>query len=101
MKTITIITETVSDRVLNAAVPPKGVVSVDIAANRTAVEDANEATHRSFRSAARFQANYRIEMRVEDDAVESVFDAVSFAYGIGILGDAEMWVNTPALSLVA
>lgn len=101
MKTITIITETVSDRVLNAAVPPKGVVSVDITANRTGGEDANEATYRSFRSAARFRANYRIEMRVEDDAVESVFDAVSFAYGIGILGDAEMWVNAPALSLVA
>jgi nitrogen regulatory protein PII len=101
MKTITIITESVSDRVLSAAVPPRGVVSVDITANRTTVEDVNEATYRSFRTAARFQANYRIELRVEDYAVESVFDAVSFAYGIGMLGDAEMWVNAPALSLVA
>jgi nitrogen regulatory protein PII len=101
MRTITIITEQVTDRVLTAAVPPRGVASVSISANRSGVEDIDAATYRSFRTAARFQANYRIELRVEDYAVESVFDAVSFAYGIGMLGDAEMWVNAPALSLVA
>jgi nitrogen regulatory protein PII len=40
-------------------------------------------------------------MVVEDNAVETVFDAISFAYGVGLLGDAEMWVNAPALALVA
>jgi hypothetical protein len=40
-------------------------------------------------------------MVVEDNAVETVFDAISFAYGVGLLGDAEMWVKTPALALVA
>jgi len=101
MKTITIITEQVSDRVLTAAVPPRGVASVSITANRTAVEDGDAATYRSFRNPARFKANYRIEMVVQDSAVEAVFDAISLAYGIGLLGDSEMWVNEPALALVA
>lgn len=101
MRTITIIAEHVSDRTLSAFVPPKGVASVNISANRTAVEDVDAATYRSFRNPTRFKANYRIEMVVEDDAVETVFDAVSFAYGVGLLSDAEMWVNPPALALVA
>lgn len=101
MKTITIITEQVTDRVLTAAMPPKGVASVRISANRNGVDDVDAATYRSFRNPDRFKANYRIEMVVEDNAVETVFDAISFAYGVGLLGDAEMWVNAPALALVA
>ena len=101
MKTITIITEQVTDRVLTAAMPPKGVASVRISANRNGVDDVDAATYRSFRNPDRFKASYRIEMVVEDDAVETVFDAVSFAYGVGLLSDAEMWINPPALALVA
>ena len=62
MKTITIITEQVTDRVLTAAVPPRGVASVSISANRSGVEDIDAATYRSFRNPDRFKANYRIEM---------------------------------------
>ena len=101
MRTITIITEQVSDRTLKAAVPPRGVASVRISANNSGVTDIDAATYRSFRNPDRFKANYRIEMVVEDNAVDTVFDAVSFAYGVGLLGDSEMWVNAPALSLVA
>lgn len=101
MRTITIITERVSDRTLDAAVPPTGVVSVSITANRAGVEDAVAATYRGLRNDYRFKANYRIEVVVEDHAVEAVFAAISFAHGIGLLSDAEMWVNAPALALVA
>ena len=101
MRTITIITEQVSDRTLRAAVPPRGVASVRISANNSGIADIDAATYRSFRNPDRFKANYRIEMVVEDNAVDTVFDAVSFAYGVGLLGDSEMWVNAPALSLVA
>ena len=101
MKTITIITEQVTDRVLTAAMPPKGVASVRISANRNGVDDVDAATYRSFRNPDRFKANYRIEMVVEDNAVETVFDAISFAYGVGLLGDTELWVKAPALALVA
>ena len=101
MKTITIITEQVTDRVLTAAMPPKGVASVRISANRNGVDDVDAATYRSFRNPDRFKASYRIEMVVDNDAVETVFDAISFAYGVGLLGDAEMWVNAPTLALVA
>ena len=101
MRTITIIAEQVTDRVLTSAVPPKGVTSVRISANRSGVDDVDVATYRSFRNPDRFKANYRVEMVVEDDAVQRVFDALSFAYGVGLLGDAEMWVNAPAFALVA
>jgi len=101
MRTITIITEQVSDRIVNAAVPPAGVASVRVSVNRTGVEDVDAATYRAFRNPDRFRANYRIELDVEDSAVEAVFDAISFAYGVGILADTEMWVNAPALALVA
>jgi len=82
-------------------VPPRGVASVRISANHAGIDDVDAATYRSFRNPDRFKANYRIEMVVENDAVETVFDAISFAYGVGLLGDAEMWVNAPALALVA
>lgn len=101
MRTITVITEQVTDRVLTAAVPPRGIASVRISANHGGVDDIDAATYRSFRNPDRFKAAYRIEMVVEDDAVETVFDSISFAYGIGLLSDAEMWVNAPALALVA
>jgi nitrogen regulatory protein PII len=101
MRTITIIAEQVSDCTLNAVVPPKGVASVSIGANRAGVDDIDTATYRSFRNPSRFKANYRIEMVVEDDAVDTVFNCISFAYGVGLLSDAEMWVNSSALALVA
>ena len=58
-------------------------------------------TYRSFRNPNHFKANFRIELVVDDDAVESVFDAVDFAYGAGVFSDAEMWVGGPALALSA
>jgi hypothetical protein len=38
---------------------------------------------------------------VDEAAVETVFDAVSFAYGAGLFSDAEMWVNEPLVALSA
>ena len=102
MKNITIITEAVSERALVAAVPTNGVASVTVSENRSARRDADPTpTYRSFRNPNHFKANVRIELVVDDDAVESVFDAVDFAYGAGVFSDAEMWVGGPALALSA
>lgn len=100
MKNITIITEQVSDAALAAALPARGVASVAVgSAVRPALAPAE--TYRGFRNPNRFTPNYRIDLVVDDDAVESVFDGISFAYGAGLFSAAEVWVNAPALALTA
>ena len=102
MKTITIITERVTDQSLSAVVPPSGVTSVSVRPNRADVRDtAPIEGYQSFRNPARFNPNVRIELLADDNAVDRVFDSVSFAYAAGLLSDAEMWVEEPALALSA
>lgn len=99
MKTITIVTEQVTERELTAAIPTRGVASVRISPNRSQPRAASP--HRAFRNPARFDPKFRIEVTVDDDAVETVVDGVSFAYGAGFFGDAELWVNDSVLALSA
>jgi len=102
MKTITIIAEQMTDRMLAAATPARGVDSVNVTDAGSGVRGAVETgTRRAFRSPGRFDPRFRVDMVVEDDAVESVYDCVEVAYGAGFFGDAEMWVNSPALALSA
>lgn len=100
MKTITIITEQVSERALAAAFQTNGVASISVSTAQSGTP-VGGARHRCFRNPRRFSANYRIDVVVDDAAVETVFDGVSFAYGAGIFSDAEMWVNAPARALSA
>ena len=102
MKTITIITEQVSDGALTAVLPTKAVASVTV--RRISARDRAFAPTGSYRALCnpnRFRAAYRIDVMVEEAAVETVFDAVSFAYGAGLFSDAEMWVNEPLVALSA
>jgi len=102
MKIITIIAEQISDRALAAVIPTTGVDSVRVSGNRSVSrEGVEENTYRGFRNPRRFSANYRIELVVDDAAVGTVFDGVSFAYGAGVFSDAEMWVSTSELALSA
>lgn len=102
MKNITIVTDQITDAALAAVLPTEGVAEVTVTEDRAlrrgyAVNAAPGAP--SFRMANRFTANYRIDILVDDDTVDTVFDAVSFAYGAGFFADAEAWVNavdTPA-----
>lgn len=99
MKTVTIIAEQMTDRMLVAATPVRGVVSVRVSEVRPGLRTATEV--RAFRNPNRFNPHYRIDMVVEDDVVETVFDCVSVAYESGFFSDAEAWVATPALALSA
>ena len=102
MKTITIIAERMTDQALSAIVPTRGVASVEVGPNRADLRAAAPVRdYRSFRNPSRFTPAVRIDMLVDDDTVETVFDSVSFAYGAGIFSDAEMWVEAPALALSA
>ncbi len=102
MKSITIIAEQISDRALTAALPATGIASVAIKQNpglgtgNSAVE-----SYRALGNPRRFRANYRIELIVAEDAVESVFDGIAVAYGAGLFSDAEMWVDGGALASAA
>lgn len=102
MRTITIIAERVTDQALSAIVPGSGVASVDVRANRADVRDAAAIEgYASFRNPSRFNPAVRIDLVVDADTVDTVFEAVSFAYAAGVFSDAEMWVEAPALALIA
>lgn len=97
MKSITIVAEQASDRALATALPTAGVVSVVVHQTQGAAADNSlMASYRALRNPRRFRPNYRIDVVVEDGAVESVFDSVTIAYGAGLFSDAEMWVNAGA-----
>lgn len=105
MKTITIITEQISDRALAGAIPTAGVASVNITTAGSGIRDAfhtiDVASHRRLRNPSRFAPAYRIDLVVEDDTVATVFDGVTTAYEAGFFSDAEIWVNAPELALSA
>lgn len=102
MKTITILAEHLSDRALKATLPAGGLVSVAVSDTLSLSPPRGTApeSHR-FHNPARFSPNVRVDLVVEDNAVETVFDALAFAYGAGLIGDAEAWVNEPANTLAA
>ena len=102
MKTITIITEQVSDQSLTAALPAQGVQGYTVTRGRYTPRQSGAAEGvRAFQNRNRFSPTYRVDVIVDDDAVESVFDGISFAYGAGLFSDAEAWVSGPALALTA
>lgn len=101
MKNITIITEQISEQALAAALPTEGIASVTVSSQGSARRGLIAADHRVFFNPNRFSPIYRVDLVVEDDAVDTVFDGISFAYGAGLFSNAEAWVNTPELALSA
>lgn len=102
MKTVVILTERLTQSSLSAVVPAEGVASVRVARHLSAGREAfAPESYRSYRNPQRFTPAVRIELLVEDDAVATVFEAVSVAYGAGFVNDAEMWIESPALGLSA
>lgn len=99
MQTITIVTEKASEKELAAILPPSGIKSVTVTADRSGHRNTVAAQNfRGFCNPSRFSPNYRIELVVEDETVETVFDAIAFAYSTGFFNDAEAWVNAPAVA---
>ena len=97
MKNIAILAEQLSDRALAAALPSTGIASISISQERSLCREtgARQNFH-GFRNPARFNPSVRIELVVEDESVETVFDGISFAYGAGLFSDAEAWISGPA-----
>lgn len=102
MKTVIILAERLTRSSLSAVIPAEGVTSVRVARNPSdrRGEFAPEG-YQSYRNPQRFNPTVRVELLVDDDAVAAVFDAVSFAYGAGFFSDAEVWIETAALTTAA
>ncbi|MFM9033291.1 MAG: hypothetical protein ACKOQ4_03250 [Mycobacterium sp.] len=97
MKSITVIAEQLSGRALAAALPAAGVASAVVSRNPDSARGyAAMVNYQALRDPRRFSPNFRIDLLVEDAAVESVFDGFAVAYGAGLFSDAEMWVNEAA-----
>lgn len=94
MKNITIIAEQISDTALAAAIPADGIGSVTVSRSGGVRGDAvSSDTYRSFRNPNRFRGEYRVDLVVDDAAVDAVFDGIAIAYEAGFFSDAEVWVN--------
>lgn len=93
MKTITIITEQLSDTTLAAVLPPTGIASVTVTEDRSAGwEGAAAENFHGFRNLKRFSPNYRIDVVLDDATVDVLFDSITVAYEAGFFVDAEAWV---------
>lgn len=99
MKTITIVTDQITDRALAAALPTEGITSMTIARGQAPRPGCAEI--RRYRTPHRFAPAFRIDLVVADDAVASVFDGIDVAYGAGLFSDAEAWVGEPAMPAAA
>lgn len=100
MKTITIITEQLSDTTLAAVLPPTGIASVTVTEDRFTGRERATA-FRGFRNTNRFSPNYRIDVVLDDAAVDVLFDSITIAYEAGFFVDAEVWVNSTTLAPAA
>lgn len=94
MKIITVIAEQISPVALNAALPPAGVVSVTVSEAQSFSRTSRTiGSYRGVKIPQHFRPVFRIELVVEDSAVERVVDGIAFARGAGLLGDASARVS--------
>lgn len=102
MKTITIITEQMSDKTLAAVLPSTGIASVSVTEDRSTGRGAIAAENfHGLRNPHRFSPKYRIDVVLDDAAVDILFDSITVAYEAGFFGDAEAWVNAADLAPAA
>lgn len=103
MKLITIVAEKISAEALSAALPTEGVTSVTVSETQSFSRKATAVeSYRGRKIAQHFTTVYRVEVAVEDDALDAVISGIAFARGAGLLGDAKAWVTPePADDLFA
>lgn len=97
MKVITIIAEKISAEALSAALPTAGVTAVTVSETQSFHRDATSIeSYRGRKIAQHFSVVYRVEVVVEDAALDAVISGIAFARGAGLLGDAKAWVTPEA-----
>ena len=102
MKIITVIAERVSAEALATALPAEGVASVSITGTQSFSRTASAVeSYRGRKIPRNFTAVHRIEIAIEDDAVEQTVRGIEFVRGAGLLGDARAWISAQAENLFA
>jgi nitrogen regulatory protein P-II 1 len=101
MKLITIMVEQASVEGLSAALPKVGVSSVKIGEVARFERDAVAVeAYRGAKVAKHTRQQFRVELLVEDHAVDYVMAGLSFAVSAGMIGQCKgAWI-TPAQELV-
>ena len=101
MKLITIMVEQPSAEGLSAALPRSGVSSVTIGEVERFEHDAVAIeTHRGAKIAKSTSRQFRVELLVEDHAVDYVMAGLSFAVSTGLIGAYRGARITPAQALI-
>lgn len=101
MKLITVMVEQASVEGLSAALPKAGVASVTVGEVERFERDAvSVETYRGVKFAKRTRPLVRVELLVEEHAVDYVMAGLSFAVSAGLMGPCKSAWITPAQELV-
>jgi nitrogen regulatory protein PII len=94
MKIITIVAQQISAQALAAALPTEGVSAVTVTETKTFNRTATAVeSYRGRKIPQHFSTVHRVELAVEDEALQAVTDGIAFARSAGLLGDAKAWVT--------
>lgn len=94
MKIITVIAQQVSAEALNDALPADGVVSVTVSETQTFSRTAvSVGSYRGVKVPQHFTPVVRIEVVVEDAALDPAVEGIAFVRSAGLLGDARVRVS--------
>lgn len=101
MKLITIMVEQASVEGLSAALPKSGVASVTVGELERFERDAvSVETYRGAKIAKHTRRMFRVELLVEEHAVDYAMAGLSFAVSAGLMGSCKSAWITPAQELV-
>ncbi len=99
MKIITVIAEQISPQALSTALPAEGVVSVTVDETQAFCRTAAVVeSYRGRKIANHFTTVYRIEVTVQDDALQAAIDGITFARSAGLFGEATARVATDTVA---
>ncbi len=91
MKIITVIAQQVSAEALNTALPDDGIVSVSVSGTQAfSRSPASVGYYRGVKVPQHFTPMFRIELEVDDNAVDTTIDGLAFARSAGLFGDARV-----------
>ena len=91
MKIITITAQQMSADALNTALPPEGVISVTVSETQSFSRTATSVgCYRGVRVPQHFTPIFRVELEVEETAVDRVIEGIAFARTAGLFGQARV-----------
>ena len=91
MKIITVIAQQVSAEALNAALPADGVIAVTVSETQSFSRTATTVgSYRGVKLPQHFTPIFRIDIEVEDTALDQAIEGIAFVRGAGLLGDARV-----------